>query len=103
MTLHFMPALWLDDGGLEITESIVITESGYESLANVEQRLAGEIIWLNPISTNIDFERDGLQHGFLKIPHSRNDSAWGSIMLPISYAKNGDGPAAIPDRCKPRR
>ncbi len=49
----------------------------------------------NPISTNIDFERDGLQHGFLKIPHSRNDSAWGSIMLPISYAKNGDGPGAI--------
>ena len=39
MTFHFMPALWLDDGGLEITESVVITESGYESLANVEQRL----------------------------------------------------------------
>ncbi len=39
MTFHFMPALWLDDGGLEITESVVITENGYESLANVEQRL----------------------------------------------------------------
>jgi ectoine hydrolase len=39
MTFHFMPALWLDDGGLEITESVVITESGYQSLANVEQRL----------------------------------------------------------------
>ena len=39
MTFHFMPALWLDDGGLEITESIVITEFGYESLANVEQKL----------------------------------------------------------------
>jgi ectoine hydrolase len=26
MCLHFMPALWLDDGGLEITESILITE-----------------------------------------------------------------------------
>jgi N-alpha-acetyl-L-2,4-diaminobutyrate deacetylase len=49
----------------------------------------------NPISASIDFERDGLQHGFLKIPHSRNDSAWGSVMLPISYAKNGDGPGAI--------
>ena len=49
----------------------------------------------NPISTNLDFERDGLQHGFLKIPYSRNDSAWGSVMLPISYAKNGDGPGAI--------
>jgi N2-acetyl-L-2,4-diaminobutanoate deacetylase len=49
----------------------------------------------NPISTNIDFNRDGLQHGFLQIPYSRNDSAWGSIMLPISFAKNGDGPGAV--------
>ncbi len=49
----------------------------------------------NPISATIDFERDGVQHGFLKIPHSRNDSAWGSIMLPIAYAKNGDGPGAV--------
>ena len=39
MTLHFMPALWLDDGGLEITESVVLTDNGYESLANVEQGL----------------------------------------------------------------
>ena len=49
----------------------------------------------NPISATIDFDRDGLQHGFLKIPFSRNDSAWGSVMLPISQAKNGDGPGAI--------
>jgi len=49
----------------------------------------------NPISATVDFERDGLQHGFLQIPHSRNDSAWGSIMLPITVAKNGDGPGAI--------
>jgi N-alpha-acetyl-L-2,4-diaminobutyrate deacetylase len=49
----------------------------------------------NPISATIDFERDGLQHGFLQIPHSRNDSAWGSIMLPITVAQNGDGPSAI--------
>lgn len=39
MTFHFMPALWLDDGGLEITESVVITDNGYESLATVPQKL----------------------------------------------------------------
>ena len=39
MTFHFMPALWLDDGGLEITESVVITDNGYQSLANVPQKL----------------------------------------------------------------
>ncbi|MFT5259204.1 MAG: ectoine hydrolase [Saprospiraceae bacterium] len=39
MVLHFMPALWLDDGGLEITETIAITETGYERLANVAQKI----------------------------------------------------------------
>lgn len=28
MTFHFMPGLWMDDWGMEITESILITESG---------------------------------------------------------------------------
>ncbi|MBS1265523.1 MAG: Ectoine hydrolase [Acidimicrobiaceae bacterium] len=28
MTFHFMPGLWMDDWGLEITESIVIADSG---------------------------------------------------------------------------
>jgi ectoine hydrolase len=28
MTFHFMPGLWMDDWGLEITESILIRESG---------------------------------------------------------------------------
>ncbi|HKJ50409.1 MAG TPA: N(2)-acetyl-L-2,4-diaminobutanoate deacetylase DoeB [Gammaproteobacteria bacterium] len=49
----------------------------------------------NPISATIDFDREGLQHGFLHIPYSRNDSAWGSVMLPISVIKNGNGPGAI--------
>jgi len=34
MTFHFMPGLWLDDWGLEITESIVITQNGAECLSN---------------------------------------------------------------------
>lgn len=29
MTFHFMPALWLEEGGIEITEPILITETGY--------------------------------------------------------------------------
>ncbi|MDA8746958.1 ectoine hydrolase DoeA [Litoreibacter sp.] len=40
MTFHFMPALWLEDGGLEITEPIVITETGYECLCNTPRRLS---------------------------------------------------------------
>lgn len=49
----------------------------------------------NPIIATIDFEQDGLQHGFLRLPHSRDDSAWGAIMIPITQMKNGDGPTAL--------
>jgi ectoine hydrolase len=40
MTLHFMPELWLQEFGLEITETIRITESGpAEPLANASPGL----------------------------------------------------------------
>jgi len=39
MTFHFMPALWQDDWGLEITESVLVTEDGYELLADVPRQL----------------------------------------------------------------
>jgi ectoine hydrolase len=40
MTFHFMPALWLDDGGLEVTEPILITDTGVECLCNTPRVLA---------------------------------------------------------------
>jgi N2-acetyl-L-2,4-diaminobutanoate deacetylase len=49
----------------------------------------------NPISATVDFERDGVQHGFLRLPYSRDDSAWGAVMIPITVAKNGKGPTAL--------
>jgi len=39
MTFHFMSGLWLETMGLEITESIAITETGFECLSNVPRRL----------------------------------------------------------------
>ena len=39
MTFHFMTGLWLDDWGLEITESIVIGATGPECLARVPRQL----------------------------------------------------------------
>ncbi len=39
MTFHFMPALWLDDGGLEITEPILITDNGAECLCTTSRKL----------------------------------------------------------------
>ena len=39
MTFHFMTGLWREDMGLEITESIAITETGVECLSNVPRQL----------------------------------------------------------------
>jgi ectoine hydrolase len=39
MTFHFMTGLWLETMGLEITESIAITETGVECLSNVPRQL----------------------------------------------------------------
>ncbi|AHM02872.1 peptidase M24 [Roseibacterium elongatum DSM 19469] len=39
MTFHFMPALWLDDGGIEITEPIAITEQGHECFSSLPREL----------------------------------------------------------------
>jgi ectoine hydrolase len=39
MTFHFMTSLWLESMGLEITESILITETGVECLSSVPRAL----------------------------------------------------------------
>ncbi|AHL73586.1 deacylase [Stutzerimonas stutzeri] len=49
----------------------------------------------NPISPTVDFERDGVQHGYLRLPYSRDDSAWGAVMIPLTVVKNGAGPTAL--------
>ncbi|PDT52719.1 MULTISPECIES: N(2)-acetyl-L-2,4-diaminobutanoate deacetylase DoeB [Sinorhizobium] len=49
----------------------------------------------SPISATVDFDADGVQHGFLRLPYSRDDSAWGSVMIPITVIKNGIGPTAL--------
>lgn len=49
----------------------------------------------NPISSTVDFNREGVQHGFLTLPHSRDESAWGSITIPVSVIARGSGPTAL--------
>jgi len=49
----------------------------------------------NPTSSTIDFDKEGVQHGFLSIPYSRDDSAWGSVMIPITQIKKGKGHTAL--------
>lgn len=49
----------------------------------------------NPIRSTIPLDVDGVHHGFLKLPYSHDDSAWGSIMIPITVIKNGEGKTAL--------
>lgn len=49
----------------------------------------------SPVTTDVDFEKDGKQVSYLRIPHSRDNSAWGALMLPITVVKNGRGPTVL--------
>jgi N-alpha-acetyl-L-2,4-diaminobutyrate deacetylase len=49
----------------------------------------------SPISATVDFDAEGVQHGFLKLPISTDESAWGAVMIPITVVKNGEGPTAL--------
>lgn len=49
----------------------------------------------SPVSTGIDFDKDGKQVSYLRAPHSNNRSAWGSILIPITVIKNGSGPTIL--------
>ena len=49
----------------------------------------------SPITATVDFSADGIQHGHLRLPWSRDDSAWGSIQIPITVVKRGEGQTAV--------
>ena len=49
----------------------------------------------SPISTSIDFDTPGVQHGHLVLPYSRDDAAYGAVMIPIAVIANGDGPTVL--------
>ncbi|QIG50663.1 succinylglutamate desuccinylase [Nordella sp. HKS 07] len=45
--------------------------------------------------TTIDFDRPGKQTGFVNIPHSPHDDAWGVTRIPLCVISNGKGPTVI--------
>lgn len=49
----------------------------------------------SPITATVDFTAKGIQHGHLRLPYSRDDSAWGSVMIPICVIANAEGPTAL--------
>lgn len=47
------------------------------------------------VNTAIDYDKAGKQTGFLNLPHSPHEDAWGAVRIPICVIKNGTGPTAI--------
>jgi predicted deacylase len=47
------------------------------------------------IFTDVDYERDGKQVGWLYLPYSVTRSAYGNLAIPAAVIRNGDGPSVL--------
>ena len=47
------------------------------------------------ITSEVNFEAQGRQQGFLRLPHSVHRSAYGWIPIPVVSLRNGDGPTLL--------
>ena len=47
------------------------------------------------VFTDVDYERDGKQVGWLHLPHSVTRSAYGNVAIPVAVVKNGSGPTVL--------
>src|SRR6185503_10856766 len=43
----------------------------------------------------VDFDGAGKQVGFIMIPHSPHEDAWGVTRIPVAVIRNGSGPTVI--------
>jgi predicted deacylase len=47
------------------------------------------------LSADIDFDKEGKQTGFVRLPHSVHRSAYGWIPIPVACIRNGEGPRVL--------
>jgi predicted deacylase len=47
------------------------------------------------IFTDVDYEKDGKQIGWLYLPYSVTRSAYGNLAIPVAVIRNGDGPSVL--------
>jgi uncharacterized protein len=47
------------------------------------------------IAATVEFGQPGVQHGFLRLPYSSHDSAYGWVPIPISVIANGTDPTVL--------
>lgn len=49
----------------------------------------------SPVLCDLDFNRNGKQISYIRVPYSLNSSAWKQLMVPIAVIKNGEGPTVF--------
>lgn len=47
------------------------------------------------VIADVDYDKAGKQVGYLRVPNSNNDSAWGAVAIPVVVVKNGSGPTIL--------
>lgn len=50
---------------------------------------------ISPVVAEVDFGQPGRQVGQLRVPQSRDDSGWGTILVPILVIAGGSGPTVL--------
>lgn len=70
------------------------SQTGQAGSANRTDRIVGNGVE-TPISTLLDFDKDGKQDGSLHLYHSRETNGYGYIPIPAISLKNGTGPTAL--------
>jgi len=49
----------------------------------------------SPVTAEVDFSARGRQVGRLRVPQSRDDSGWGTMLVPIVVVARGEGPTVL--------
>ena len=47
------------------------------------------------ITSEVDFDAEGKQQGYLRVPHSVHRSAYGGLPVPVTVIRNGEGPKLV--------
>ena len=47
------------------------------------------------VTSSIDWNAEGRQHGYISAPYSANESAWGAVRVPVTVIRNGPGPCVL--------
>jgi predicted deacylase len=50
---------------------------------------------ITQISTDIDYQLEGKQQNYLRVPYSSNKAGWANLLIPITVVRNGKGPTVL--------